>query len=421
MRPYIDDRGNSVDVSQIKQKLYDNAVERSYEEQEEISEEEYMKALYPYNHDEYLVNGAILTCNMATEEVKSFGGNRYQISLASDKTVLNVTENPKAKCCGDLRHATILDCKKYENIKPFRCNCKNAPHNEKEWKNLLSDNSCKALGTCKALMDLNAHWDNMPSDVSYMNFSNEQYGAVPGINMTSMLFCRHGGIITPVNSGQIARKEIVRGVSEEFIGLLKKYETGKGSDGKLLLEGSPALQPYHGDSDAANVHTIGWGHAMFEDPSYFTFSDGTIINLYPYGTTITLEQAEEILESDIAKREGTINSQLDDRKIAEKVNQQFYDALFFLMYQNGESIFIHKDFSGFLSRDNFNLDDEQQIQYQFGEYTNGLELGTMRRVADALDIIFASDYERDYDVKRYGDIWRKLSYPDEETQYPEGA
>ena len=80
MRPYIDDEGNLIDTSEIQQNLYDKAVERSYEDQEEISEEEYMKALYPYNHDEYLVNGAILTCNMATREIQSYAGNMYWIS-----------------------------------------------------------------------------------------------------------------------------------------------------------------------------------------------------------------------------------------------------------------------------------------------------------------------------------------------------
>ena len=45
-------------------------------------------------------------------------------------------ENPKAKCCGYLYHATVKDRKVKDNIPPFRCNCDREPHNEKEWAKL---------------------------------------------------------------------------------------------------------------------------------------------------------------------------------------------------------------------------------------------------------------------------------------------
>lgn len=32
-----------------------------------------------------------------------------------------------------------------------------------------------------------------------------------------------------------------------------------------------------------------------------------------------------------------------------------------------------------------------------------------------IDIIFQGTYERDYDEKRYGDIWRKKSFPNVTT------
>ena len=73
------------------------------------------------------------------------------------------------------------------------------------------------------------------------------------------------------------------------------------------------------------------------------------------------------------------------------------------------------DLSNFLEKSNFDLTKEQEIKEQFGEYTNHLELGTMRRRADELDIIFQGTYERDYDEKRYGDIWRKKSFPNVTT------
>lgn len=101
--------------------------------------------------------------------------------------------------------------------------------------------------------------DNYLQQVRYGIVENSSIAVEKeGLNMCSILFCKHGGIITPVNSGQ---KEIV-GVSEELIGLLKKYETGMDKNGHYLKEGEPALYPYHGKSDPSGTLTIGWGHAM---------------------------------------------------------------------------------------------------------------------------------------------------------------
>ena len=68
------------------------------------------------------------------------------------------------------------------------------------------DESCITEGTCKVLINLNDEWDNLPAENSYLMFWNEdRCGMVPGITMSSMLFCRHGGIITPVMSGQTTK------------------------------------------------------------------------------------------------------------------------------------------------------------------------------------------------------------------------
>lgn len=52
-------------------------------------------------------------------------------------------------------------------------------------------------------MNLNANWENITTDISYLAFKDDMKGTLPGINMTSILFCRHGGFIYPVTSGQI--------------------------------------------------------------------------------------------------------------------------------------------------------------------------------------------------------------------------
>ena len=173
-------------------------------QQEQLAEKAYIDGFDPENHDEYLVNGAILTCSKAVTDVKVLHGRVYNVKKPSKETVLTVTENPQAKCCGYLYHATVEDRKVEINIPPFRCNCSREPHNDKEWDKLEADESCMEEGTCKALINLHDQWDNLPAENPYLLFWNEdRRGMVQGITMSSMLFCRHGGIITPVESGQL--------------------------------------------------------------------------------------------------------------------------------------------------------------------------------------------------------------------------
>ena len=173
-------------------------------QQEQLAEKAYIDGFDPENHDEYLVNGAILTCSKAVTDVKVLHGRVYNVKKPSKETVLTVTENPQAKCCGYLYHATVEDRKVEINIPPFRCNCSREPHNDKEWAKLEADESCMEEGTCKALINLHDQWDNLPAENPYLLFWNEdRRGMVQGITKSSMLFCRHGGIITPDESGQI--------------------------------------------------------------------------------------------------------------------------------------------------------------------------------------------------------------------------
>lgn len=410
---------------------------------------------YVNKEKEYLVDGAVLKCNQATwDDFPVPGGNPVVLNeeLKEKKklhTTLCVSENPISS--NGLIFATVGDAIKDINIIPFKCNCKIEADRESEIEKIKNDESCSEHGVCRHLMQLNSEWENVAlGGSSYLskrdisgslqmdNYYLQQvrYGIVKnssivvekeGLNMCSILFCKHGGIITPVHSGQ----NQITGVSEELIGLLKKYETGMDKNGKFLSEGEPALYPYHGKSDPAGTLTIGWGHAMdsFKE-GWFEFNDGIIMNLYDMYiydrvdgnkinqvTSISKEQAEEILQSDIKSREETLNNELETKEISARVNQRFYDALFMLTYQMGtECLTIHKDLPNFLTPQNFDPWDRQEIKEQFGEYSNHLEKGTMRRRADELDIIFDGDYERDYDEKRYGDIWRKKTYPNKTTE-----
>ena len=127
----------------------------------------------------------------------------------------------------DLRHANVTDTKKEWNIMPFPCNCREPalPDQEVEIKDNIAD--CQANGVCKYLMDLEEKWENIVfnepehialAKVSYKEFPNGDpdgglnVGSVnvgtwqnekkQGITLTSVLFCKYGGFIYPLTSGQ---------------------------------------------------------------------------------------------------------------------------------------------------------------------------------------------------------------------------
>jgi len=203
IKQYVGENGYVYDATNIRKRLANEAYDR-YTEQEEdqdlikYAEEQYIKAVYPKEKDEYLVEGAILTCTMATTDKKIYRDKKYMAASSGKVTALSVTENKEFQCC-DLCHATVKDAKKEDNIPPFRCNCITAPYNDKEWEALESDELCLTQGTCIALMNLNDEWDNLPRTEGD---ECQEINGIPSINMGSILFCRHGGIISAVSSGQ---------------------------------------------------------------------------------------------------------------------------------------------------------------------------------------------------------------------------
>ena len=93
---HIDDSGRKVNCSDKQKELANEAKNRSAEkiaqkaeEDSEITEDKYMAELYSKDHDEYLVNGAILQCNMATTDFKLLQGKGYNAPSPSRTTILN--------------------------------------------------------------------------------------------------------------------------------------------------------------------------------------------------------------------------------------------------------------------------------------------------------------------------------------------
>lgn len=438
-----DEKGNL--IKKYKQRKDDEHQAKEIEEQIEKMYEYYKKR---EDIKEYLMDGADLQCNQATlepfemsdgtviklefdEETEAGNEEKKITRIKRRQTELQVTSNTQTTDNGSL-HATVFDCIQGENIHSFKCNCKLVDDREEEYWKIKDDSEVGKAGVCKHLMKLGDRWENFPIDENYKTITvqdsedESKEKIMECITMTSVLFCKHGGLITPVNSGQTEEMlgKRTMAVSNKLINLLKCYETGMDRDGNYLAEGEPALYPYHSPSDDPNVLTIAWGHAMRnEEEGWFTFSNGVTINLYSMrkedGTnvsSITKEQANEILEKDIAVREETLNVVIESKGIEYKVNQQFYDALFLLTYQMGTDYLTNGgSLSEFLEDENFDLNDIEEIKKQFGDFTNGLEKGTMRRRADEIDIILKNEYTRDEDETRYGDIWRKKTYPDMTT------
>ena len=109
------------------------------------------------------------------------------------------------------------------NIIPPRCNCLVPVDRKAEEERINSDNERCKHGVCRHLMSLNDQWDNMllKGNGKYQTKRNvfikdgapdknindmpEEYlesEDIEGITLTSILFCKHGGLICPVDSGQ---------------------------------------------------------------------------------------------------------------------------------------------------------------------------------------------------------------------------
>ncbi len=194
------------------------------EDFDEVWDREYNKS---DNFNEYIVNGALLTCTQATLEpfiipnddpIELDRGPKesefeFKYGFGRKQTRLNVGENHLY--LGKASYATVKDTVKDVNITPFQCNCAQMISSLSEIKYIRDHlEDCKKNGVCKYLMRLNEEWDNMPLEntenaitpSSYLSISDvEEYSVCyfEGITRTSVLVCkRGGGLIIPLTSGQ---------------------------------------------------------------------------------------------------------------------------------------------------------------------------------------------------------------------------
>lgn len=190
-----EDIGQAIKYKEEAQKLQQEKIEEYLSEDK--TEEELAK--------EYLVDGAILECSSATLETKIIGTRECRPINELTITKLLVGEKKREATANGLGYGNINDTIVNDNIKPFRCNCANLPDRQSEIDAIEADASCETEGNCKHLIKLNSKWYNLPSDsgAEYQSFGDKEGEKQTGINMTSCLFCKHGGFITPKRSGQI--------------------------------------------------------------------------------------------------------------------------------------------------------------------------------------------------------------------------
>ncbi len=244
-RQQQDDARRSIEVKReivdTQNAVFEYETEALSHEMEEQTKEQFEELCRNYNttdkYKEYLVDGAVLQCTKATmEDFKLPGGKKiilerseYDDENARVQMVLHVRENgmdDQGRC-----YATVKDCVQGINIFWPACNCMMPADREEEKKRIEQDKECSKFGVCRHLMQLNEKWDNMPlyglkddlweEDRTYMTKRNvyvkdgapkmdiedipEEYlesEDAEGITMTSVLFCKHGGLICPVTSGQ---------------------------------------------------------------------------------------------------------------------------------------------------------------------------------------------------------------------------
>lgn len=160
--------------------------------------------------DEYLVDGAVLWCEKATQEPVEIDGLKYYANRDGTSR-LRVKHQSSI---GEKANALITDCKKDENIFSFG-NC-TLPLSAEDKEKLKENFENRIKGTCNCLMEPDRVWDEYPR----FGLSAYSYDDIRAITMNAGLFCKRGAWILPITSGQekdyIDSVELMTGAEFEF-------------------------------------------------------------------------------------------------------------------------------------------------------------------------------------------------------------
>ena len=366
-KSYIDNFGDFIDSqAELVASRYDIDPDTA------SAEFEWLISSLSRRQNEYLVEGASLTCSMGTfkpqtlidtqqrpikSEPKGIRGVKYmskiQINESRNETIngqipVNITDTK-----GGLRDE---EEKNGLNIVSFG-NCKfveNDMHidriakilqlwyiragKRREFSEIV--NKIKAAieqgkGTCYCCMLLNPKWENLPENYSisadpnspiaelvslleyngYMKFNGKD-----GINMMSMLFCMNGGVIRAKDSGQLDPE---MSFSMQYFDFLLKYETNNGKNDVWL----------YAKNLADGTITIAGGVVIRDRKGNYPLGEDIFNRYYNKKDPISMEEAKILTLL-------RLESYADDvRNIAQKkgwvLTQNTFDALIDMAYNLG--------------------------------------------------------------------------------------
>ena len=372
------------DIRASQEAVYEKETERLSYEQKAVGEA-FTKIMKEYVEDniyqQYLVDGAVLRCNQAMTDDMVFTewGEKVVLENKADEVcniILNVPENPvyedddseNSMMINGLRYATVKDTIKNINIIVPKCNCRLAADRNEEEKRIRNDTDRNKNGVCMHLMRLNEEWDNFEVKdkegfrIKYakrVNVAPSPFSAgagrildgsedvveekVEGITMTSVLFCKHGGLIMPVTSGQTEINNYNSEIDDNNLGI-------KDSTRRLIkkFEGNPFVTPR---INSNGTFTIGYGYDFTESGDPETFSkffrrEGNSIIVV---RNLTQQEIDESI--DLAANKNSITKAIDNFINATGngnkskpliMNQNQYDVLFSYFYSNGAYVFTEE-------------------------------------------------------------------------------
>lgn len=196
--------------------------------------------------NEYLVDGAVLTCSLATKKTLMIQGETYESGVKHTNSILERPEavsklkvKPKKEGFNGYIPANIYDSKKITNIVPFG-NCLSILTSGDVSIIKQMGEQAKCFGICQCLMNLNEEWENLPAVNGFFEFPGEEgENEAYGITRTSILFCKRGGLISALTSGQSKRSDTGR-----FVGYLAygcKSITQNPDEGYFMLYDGPTV------------------------------------------------------------------------------------------------------------------------------------------------------------------------------------
>lgn len=153
-------------IEKVQNDILDEVLEYAVGEDADADEIEEFYSDFVNEDGNYLVEGAVLTCDRATTELKQVCGyifnNTESASIYEKKTSVLVVSAKNASYYNGFKMATIKNHQKNVNVFPFKCNCEYGPNNNEEIKDLIDNaEECKRTGTCQQLMKLEDDWENI--------------------------------------------------------------------------------------------------------------------------------------------------------------------------------------------------------------------------------------------------------------------